>query len=453
MKNIRKVMVSAAVLLSGIGQAGAEEMLCTPSPDCAELGYTQSEADCNEKAAVRCPFDTSRLYCKDTPVVEGCGVGSYLYTDKSCSKELDTTRTLVGIVFDPVKKLAMQANYTYSFPYFYFVTGNGITSTFKDIEFCSPAAALNNCATDGKVNTRLILKNRVYPYYWNYDGYWRYNSFLELVRKETCQVVGYKTVMQKLPVEDENGNYVKDADEKIKMVDVPTQELFVATVDCVTPYYSTDVTLNTIPDDYWYGSNHWFIPSLKDLDTIYKNKDVLMNANTKFMYYLGKDMIVTSSTVNDHEKILGYNFKDGVAVAIQQSSISSVYTLPIVSYADKENVLQCSNGYTIYTYRYLTPTYRYYCVETDENGCLAMGKTMSCEYLGVGSTSGSYNSTYQLAVGTDYEDLVAKAEALPETNYGYFVCRHCVKGVYRLFDNQYLRKTSSQVTLINKKSN
>ena len=114
--------------------------------------------------------------------------------------------------------------------------------------------------------------------------------------------------------------------------------------------------------------------------------------------------------------------------------------------------MQCSIGYTIYANRYLNEQYKNYCIETDENGCLAPGKEVSCEYLGVANVSGGYNSAYFVASGTDYDDLVASTEALVETDYGYFICRHCTKRVYRIYRAEALASSQrSEVTILKKK--
>ena len=37
---------------------------CTPAPDCASLGYSKTATDCKGVDAIKCPFDTSKLYCQ-----------------------------------------------------------------------------------------------------------------------------------------------------------------------------------------------------------------------------------------------------------------------------------------------------------------------------------------------------------------------------------------------------
>jgi len=109
---------------------------CTPTPDCASIGYTETSC---ETASLKCPFDTSKLKClpcdssfkydcngdnmtgsvgsacngkyascecgsgyiwrgntcEEKP---NCTVGMIYYSDKSCSNDLDHTKTPIGVV-------------------------------------------------------------------------------------------------------------------------------------------------------------------------------------------------------------------------------------------------------------------------------------------------------------------------------------------------------------------
>ena len=110
---------------------------CTPAPDCASIGYTETYC---ETKSVKCPFDTSKLFCvpcdssyqytcSGENIIGGvgsscggkyascecsstdyifsngscvcdtsCKVGAIYYSDGSCSSCVDTTKTAVGIV-------------------------------------------------------------------------------------------------------------------------------------------------------------------------------------------------------------------------------------------------------------------------------------------------------------------------------------------------------------------
>ncbi len=94
---------------------------CTPAPDCASIGYTQTSC---ETISLKCPFDQSKLYCfpcdssYQYPCSEpneygdgescnnkyksccntDCVVGAIYYSDKTCASCLDTTKIPIGVV-------------------------------------------------------------------------------------------------------------------------------------------------------------------------------------------------------------------------------------------------------------------------------------------------------------------------------------------------------------------
>ena len=94
---------------------------CTPTPDCASIGYTQTSC---ETISLKCPFDQSKLYCfpcdssYQYPCSEpneygdgescnnkyksccntDCVVGAIYYSDTTCNTCLDTSKTPIGIV-------------------------------------------------------------------------------------------------------------------------------------------------------------------------------------------------------------------------------------------------------------------------------------------------------------------------------------------------------------------
>ncbi len=109
---------------------------CTPAPDCASIGYTETSC---ETTSLKCPFDTTKLYClpcdskyqytcsgtgyaggsgvscggkyascecgsgfewNDNSCEEkpDCTVGMIYYSDKSCSSTYDNSKTAIGVV-------------------------------------------------------------------------------------------------------------------------------------------------------------------------------------------------------------------------------------------------------------------------------------------------------------------------------------------------------------------
>ena len=112
------------------GTAHAE---CTPAPDCASIGYTETSC---EGDSLKCPFDTSKLYClpcdssykydcsgdnitggvgsacggkytscecsgggefNNGTCSQNCTVGMIYYSDKSCSSTYDSSKTAIGV--------------------------------------------------------------------------------------------------------------------------------------------------------------------------------------------------------------------------------------------------------------------------------------------------------------------------------------------------------------------
>ena len=284
----RTTLISLAALLCGLGSSAAQaDMTCTQAPDCASLGYTQTEAECASKPSIKCPFDTSKYYCKKTPVVEGCTVGSYLYTDKSCSSTYDYNRTVVGIVFDPVKKLAVLVGGGAAavwLPEWYVYFSQNST---EGMEYCSLAQALVDCGTDGKANTK---KLGIYPNLASIEG----------------QVVNVSDLMEQvrglLPVQGSS------------WINLGSASLAQA-----------------VPSSQWYGYGHWFIPSRKELQTIYDNRNEIFH---KTMDAIGfASTIYLSSTLNDYQTYLGI-YGDGRASGYRFTSLSERPTFAVISYGD-----------------------------------------------------------------------------------------------------------------------
>ena len=114
--HVASLLAMTAILFSFNAHA-----TCTPTPDCATIGYT--ETSCENKS-VKCPFDTSKLFCvpcdssfqylcnntNEYGLGNSCGgkyqfccntscsVGSIYYADRSCNSCLDNSKTAIGIV-------------------------------------------------------------------------------------------------------------------------------------------------------------------------------------------------------------------------------------------------------------------------------------------------------------------------------------------------------------------
>ena len=137
---------------------------CTPTPDCVTLGYTKTASDCSGVAAIKCPFDTSKVFCEEKILTKTCdSVGDVLYGDGTCAispDKLDSSRTPIGIVFDTSHRLAMAL---------IDVKQNGSAGSEKmkwsssycdtpNLENCTDTSTMTiSCGLDGRANTDAIL--------------------------------------------------------------------------------------------------------------------------------------------------------------------------------------------------------------------------------------------------------------------------------------------------------
>ena len=72
---------------------------CTATPDCKSLGYT--ETSCPDGGGVKCPWNTSLMYCpqcKQKDICQSCYVGWILNSDMTCSQNKTSGETPIGVV-------------------------------------------------------------------------------------------------------------------------------------------------------------------------------------------------------------------------------------------------------------------------------------------------------------------------------------------------------------------
>ena len=161
MKNIMKHTKIGASLIalafSLFVTHNAQAQSCATPPSCTELGYTRSASDC-ATIALKCPFDQTKYYCLTADELADIGgggscdnpnVGSILYSDMSCSSSLDTTKTPIGVIFNPTFRLAIALNTTTAY----------WSTTYFDVpnltNYSSSDSAKNDWA--GKSNTNIVV--------------------------------------------------------------------------------------------------------------------------------------------------------------------------------------------------------------------------------------------------------------------------------------------------------
>ena len=147
---MKKILISLSLMFAGYAQA----QTCIPTPDCAGLGYT--ETSCSG-AFLRCPFDTSKMFCASssgsggggaTPESGGCLVGMIYYSDGSCSTGLDSSKTAIGVVVE-------DNAYVMSKPTSMTWASNTSTDVSSMTNFSSGDAAKGDYL--GKLNTAAIV--------------------------------------------------------------------------------------------------------------------------------------------------------------------------------------------------------------------------------------------------------------------------------------------------------
>ena len=85
---------------------------CIVPPTCEELGYKQTEADCQGKDIVmKCPTDMTKMTCLSSSTSNNIEVGAILYGDGTVSSEVIAGKKPIGVVVDPILRYAMGLYY------------------------------------------------------------------------------------------------------------------------------------------------------------------------------------------------------------------------------------------------------------------------------------------------------------------------------------------------------
>lgn len=108
LKNIFGAGLFALAFSVGATAAAAAESCAVP-PTCDSLGYTKTASDCQDMSTLKCPFDTSKVFCvsADELPSSNCAIGDILYSDKTCNAYIVASKTAIGVVFDATNRLAI----------------------------------------------------------------------------------------------------------------------------------------------------------------------------------------------------------------------------------------------------------------------------------------------------------------------------------------------------------
>lgn len=116
MKNVMKSKIGAGLIALAFSSVGsiniAVAQTCATPPTCAELGFDKGADDCTGRSTLKCPFDTTKLFCMTAAEAaagncDNPNIGTIIYSDKSCSGSVMADKTAIAVVFNPTYRLAI----------------------------------------------------------------------------------------------------------------------------------------------------------------------------------------------------------------------------------------------------------------------------------------------------------------------------------------------------------
>ncbi len=119
------------------------------SGDCSALGYNKSESACSGDI-IRCPFDTSKVFCKENKIE----IGDILYSDMTTSNSVISGKTPIGVVFDGERRRALALN---EFVKIKWSTENFDIPTLTNYPYYTSKDKAYMNDYDGKSNTKKII--------------------------------------------------------------------------------------------------------------------------------------------------------------------------------------------------------------------------------------------------------------------------------------------------------
>ena len=99
------------IAFSFIGNTSVWAQTCATPPTCESLGYTLTASQCTGRTVLKCPLDTSKIFCVSAAeageTTECSHVGDILYSDMTCSTAPISGKVAIGVVASPVRGLAI----------------------------------------------------------------------------------------------------------------------------------------------------------------------------------------------------------------------------------------------------------------------------------------------------------------------------------------------------------
>ena len=99
---MKKLILSCSLIALTLPAYAAESINCATLPTCSSLGYTKTVDQCTAKGLnyLRCPFDTTAVFCEQKNI--SVGIGYILYSDGtfSSSSNVSSSKTPAGVVIN-----------------------------------------------------------------------------------------------------------------------------------------------------------------------------------------------------------------------------------------------------------------------------------------------------------------------------------------------------------------
>lgn len=113
--NIKKQKFSGVSLFtlafSFLAISDTSAQTCATPPTCESLGYTLTAADCEGRTILKCPLDTSKIFCVSATEAGETGecrnAGDILYSDMTCSAAPISGKIAIGVVASPTRGMAI----------------------------------------------------------------------------------------------------------------------------------------------------------------------------------------------------------------------------------------------------------------------------------------------------------------------------------------------------------
>ena len=156
--NFKMNMITSTLLAAGFSLlAGTAAAQTCVANNCAALGFTKSASNC-EGDIIRCPFDTSKVFCKEKKVYAP-KPGDILYSDGTISDSVIASKTPVGIV--------AYVNGSNGFAVSLTEVSKTWSSGYEDVSCLTNYSSSSTAMTDmnGKTNTMCLV---------NYSGSYSY---------------------------------------------------------------------------------------------------------------------------------------------------------------------------------------------------------------------------------------------------------------------------------------